>query len=250
MTEQVVLHVGTHKTGSTSLQHFFRDHDDTLMAAAGAHYPPGLVLPASHAELPLLAIRAERTWPARLRFPETERRAWLAMAEAHMSSVVRTTSQRTLVLSHEDLSYLRFDDEHKRLRELLGGLPVKVIVFLRDKAAFLHSYRAQLEGTGFSLSSDPSSFAYVEDDSWLVDHDALVGGYQRSFGATNVEVVDYDATMERDGSVIPVFAEQLGIPRSALPSLDAYRLNRTGTHLRLTEEQFAVIRRRLAEQAP
>ena len=249
MTERVVLHVGTHKTGSTSLQQFLRDHDDDLVAAAGAHDPAGLVLPASHTELPLLAIRAERTWPARLRLPETEQPTWLAMAEAHVRATVRTSSRGVLVLSHEDLSYVRFDDEHDRLRDLLGGLPVRVIVFLRDKVAFLRSYRAQLEATGFSPSTDPSSFAYVEADSWLVDHEALVGGYQRSFGAANVEVIDYDDTVARDGSVIPEFAERLGIPRSALPPLDPYRLNRSGTHLRPSDEQLAAIRRRLAEQA-
>jgi hypothetical protein len=122
-------------------------------------------------------------------------------------------------------------------------------VFLRDKMAFLRSYRAQLEATGFALSDDPASFAYVEPDSWLVDHEGLLAGYRRRFGDANVTVVDYDATVRRDGSVIPAFAELIGIPRASLPSLDGYFINRTGGHLRPTSEQIEAIRRRLADQA-
>lgn len=245
-----MLHVGTHKTGTSSLQQFLRDENAGLLAAAGASYPPGFVLPASHSELPLLAIRPERTWPARIRLPETQRAAWLAVADEHVRRQIRAAPHELLVYSHEDLSYLRFDDELERLRDLLAGPTVQVVVFLRDRAAFLRSYRDQLDATGFSPSADRSSFAYVETDSWLVDYDTLLAGYRHWFGEGNVEVLDYDETVQRDGSVIPAFAELLGISRSSLPHLDGYFLNRTGMPLRPTDEQLAAIRRRLAQQAP
>jgi hypothetical protein len=114
----------------------------------------------------------------------------------------------------------------------------------------MRSYRSQLEGTGFELSADPSSFAYTEADSWLLDYDALIDGFSRSFGAANVTVLDYDDIMRVDGTVIPAFAELLGIPRRSLPSLDGYQLNQAGSHLRLRDEQLRSIRRRLAEQYP
>ena len=250
MTGGIVLHVGTHKTGTTSLQQFLADQNVGLLADAGITYPPGLVIPNSHAELPLLAIRPERFWPARLRLPETQEPAWLSHAEAHVRDYVSRPGPEVLVFSHEDLSYLRFDDELERLRDLLGNGPVRVIVFLRDKAAFLRSYRLQLEATGFPLSTDPSSFAYVEDDSWLIDHGALLAGYRRWFGRQHVDVIDYDATMAADGSVIPAFAEQIGIDRANLPNIDQYFVNQTGSQFRLTPEQLAATRRRLKEQAP
>ena len=59
MPERVLLHVGTHKTGTTSLQHFLRDEGD-LLASVDAAYPPGFAIPTAHAELPLLAVRPER----------------------------------------------------------------------------------------------------------------------------------------------------------------------------------------------
>lgn len=246
--DRIVLHIGTHKTGSTSIQHFLRDNED-LLASVGATYPPGMVLDVSHSELPLLAVRPDRTWPARIRFPETRQAGWLAAARGHLRDQIAGSPLGTLVYSHEDLSYLRFDDELSVLHEILEGLPVRVVVFLRAAADFLRSYGAQLQATGFETSDVPTSFAYVASDSWLVDYVELVAAYRRQFGEANVEVIDYDAVLRADGSAIPAFTDVLQIPRQSLPALDRYFLNRAGVQLRPTKAQLAAIRSRLAEQA-
>jgi len=163
---------------------------------------------------------------------------------------VNTAKPDRLVYVHEDLSYLRHDDEFERLRDLFAGRAVTVVVFLRKRGDFLRSYAAQIEGTGFELSDDPTSFAYVQPDSWLVDYDALLERYRDCFGAANVEVYDYDETVERDGTVIPAFTEVLGIPRSTLPPLDGYFLNPNGAHIRLPPAQLSAIRERLARLYP
>src|SRR4051794_32720997 len=147
MPGRVVLHVGTHKTGTTSIQQFLRDENDGLLAAAGASYAEGFLIPIVHTELPLLTIRPERMWPARLRFPETQRRSWQVAASAHVREQVNTAKPDRLVYVHEDLSYLRHDDEFERLRDLFAGRAVTVVVFLRKRGDFLRSYAAQIEGT-------------------------------------------------------------------------------------------------------
>lgn len=246
--DQVVLHIGTHKTGTTSLQHFLHDHPD-LLAAVDATYPAGMVIAASHSELPLLALRSDLTWPARLRFPETQQPAWLDAARDHVEQQIASCHTGTIIFSHEDLSYARFDEELDLLRHLLADLPARVILSLRERSAFLRSYGDQLEATGFALSTDPSSFAYVEADSWLADYDSLTAAYRRRFGASSVTLIDYDDELRRHGSVIPAFAALLGLAPASLPKLDGYFLNRSGVNLRPTEEQLASIRRMLAEQA-
>jgi hypothetical protein len=250
VSRRVLLHVGTHKTGTTSIQQFLRDQNDDLLAKAGAAYASGFLLPIVHTELPLLTIRPDRTWPARLRFPETQRSSWQAAAAAHVRDQVTALTPDVLVYLHEDLSYLRHDDEFARLQDLLGGRSVTVVVFLREREALLRSYASQLEGTGFDLSDDPTSFAYVRPDSWLVDYDALLDGYRHCFGAENVETFDYDEVMNRDGTVIPTFAALLGISRSLLPPLDSYFFNADGAHIRLPPEYLDAIRRRLARLYP
>ena len=154
------------------------------------------------------------------------------------------------MFSHEDLSYVRSDDEHERLAALFDGVTVEIVVFLRNKhVVSSQSYAAQLDATGFARSDDASSFAYVGQDSWLADYDGLLDGYRRSFGTANVSVLDYEAVMATHGSVIPAFLERLGIERSSIPSDERYRLNRTGTNVRPTEAQLQAVRQRLAEQA-
>jgi hypothetical protein len=249
MSRRVLLHVGTHKTGSTSLQLFLRDQNEAVLGKVGASFPEGFLLPTMHSELPLLSIRAERTWPARIRFPETQSKAWLTRAKNHVHSNVRGMTSDILVYSHEDLSYLRFDDEFERLRDLLSPRSVTVVILLRDKREFLRSYREQILAMGFTSSHDPTSFAYVEPDSWLVDYDELVDGYQRYFGIDEVKVLDYDAIRRTDGSVIPSIVGLLGVERSSLPPLDGYFFNQTGAQLRPSEAQLAAIRERIAEQS-
>lgn len=244
------MHIGTHKTGTTSIQAFLRDENDGLLAASGGHYPEGFLLPVVHTDLPLLTIRPDRTWPARLRFPETQRASWQAAATAHIRAQVTRSDADLLVYVHEDLSYLRFDDELERLRQLFDGREVSVVAVFRDDAAFLRSYRSQLEGTGFTLSDDPTSFAYLEADSWLLDHEALLDGYRRWFGDHHVTALDYDRVVEADGSVIPAVAELVGIDRSLLPPLDRYRFNPSGSPIRLAEDQLQAIRRDLATRFP
>ena len=79
-----VLHIGTHKTGTTSLQHFLHNEVGELLASVDAVYPPGFAVPTAHAELPLLAVRPELMWPARLRLPEVQDPDWLAAARRHV----------------------------------------------------------------------------------------------------------------------------------------------------------------------
>jgi hypothetical protein len=188
-------------------------------------------------------------WPARLRLPEVRDPVFLEAARRQVRAQVDAAPDCTLVYSHEDLSYARYDDEFERLRALFDGVDMRIVVFLREKDEFLRSYAAQLEATGFEPSNDPTSFAYVELDSWLLDYDRLVDGCRRRFGADNVDVLDYDTVVEADGSIIPAFLGLLGISPDSVPPHDAYLMNRTGANLRPTEEQLRQLRRRLAEQA-
>ena len=68
---------------------------------------------------------------------------------------------------------------------------------------------------GYQSSDDPTSFAYVEPDSWLVDYTTLVHTYRQAFDEDNVKVLDYDETVLADGSVIPAVTDMLPVPRSS-----------------------------------
>jgi hypothetical protein len=77
---------------------------------------------------------------------------------------------------------------------------------LREPSAFLRSFREAMLEQGFPLSTQRQSFAYVADDSWLVDYDALLGAY-------------------------PTLLETMGIDPAQAPPWEDFRLNVTGSAL-------------------
>jgi hypothetical protein len=218
-----VVHVGTHKTGTTSIQRFL-GANPTVLTAHGVRRPPGFLDPLQHHELPLLVLRPALATPQRRALPQAHDADWLAAASEHVRRTVEAAPEPVLVYSHEGLSFVRQPDEAARLAGLIPR-PVTIVVFLREPAAYLRSYTAQLARMGIAPSDDPASIAYVEPDSWLVDGDALVGAYRAVFD--DVRVLDYDACCAADHTVIPSLTDVLGIPRGALPPLDRWFANRT-----------------------
>jgi len=206
----IFLHIGIHKTGTTSLQEYLHLQREVLQAADFAFYD-GMFAPQNHAELHGAAMRPGRDSPFRhsqsitdVEHIEQLRRK----TEPRIAAFVRQTPQRKLIFSAEGLAFLRYDDEVHYLARLLPPQQTKVIVYLRDKAAFLRSYRRELLRMGLPLSSDPESYAYCESDSWLIDFDALIGAYARYFG--DIRVLQYDQIMASDGTIIPAFLEEIG----------------------------------------
>ena len=84
---------------------------------------------------------------------------------------------------------------------------------------------------GFPPSPHRQSFAYVADDSWLVDYDALLGVYRQMLGADHVVALDYERELQRYGSIIPAILEAIGFDHAQAPGWEDFRLNVSGSAL-------------------
>ena len=230
MKRQFILHVGTHKTGSKSLQRFMLDHAGDISRKGVAVYR-GEFRDANHIELHLAAMRDERDSFARLvRTDLTIDAGFRRHVADRVQAFIRSRCEERLVFTAEGLCWLRHDDEIDRLQTILGvgNGEAKVVLYLRNKVDFLRSYTAQIHKVpGRQPSNDRSSTLYVEPDSWLVDYDALVATYQRGFGAGNVVVIDYDQEMRTVGNVIPSFLKVLGLDAAEELDFSSYFLNTT-----------------------
>ena len=220
---RAIVHIGTHKTGSTSLQYWLASHAEELDRAHGLGvyrpiYPNGR-------ELALWCANADRSIPTIREIPEWRSDAWRTWAHDHIRNEVQRPDG-TLLLSNETLSLLRTVDEVDRLRDILAPRRVEIILVTRRPADFLRSWREQLTRDGFSESSDPNSFAYLDADSWLVDYDAILGSYRQVFGDDRVHHVDYDAALSRDSNIIPAVMEHVVDDVSLLPEWRDVRRNR------------------------
>ncbi len=231
MKKKLFLHIGTYKTGSTSLQQFALDHAHTLRRNGIALYC-GQFRECNHMELHLAALRYERDSFAKLgpckhitfdeRFTE--------QVAHRVRSFLRSCAEPSVLLTSEGLSLLRHDDEINRLRNILDAdnTETTVILYLRDKDDFLRSYTSQLlKVRGRKPSNDFWSALYVERDTWLTDYDSLISAYQNGFGPNNVVVIDYDAEMKERGNIIPSFLDVLGMSPTESVDLSSYFLNTT-----------------------
>lgn len=205
-----IIHVGTHKTGTTSLQRWAEANRAAIEQATGYRYYQGLFGP-SHYELAMLCLRPDRGMPKRSVTPGWETPEFAERVRAHIDS----QTGGDLLVSAEALCYMRHPDEVDALRDLLGGYELRFVVVLREPAEYLRSYRAQMALMGFEPSSDPNSFAYTADGTWLTDYDALVD-------LLDPVVVEYPK-----GSVIPAIFEALDFDTSTLPDWSDEWCNRT-----------------------
>ena len=216
----VILHIGFHKTGTTSIQYWLRDHEDFL-AEHGVRFPRGWLRLNNHFELPLTLMRADRMMNGRRRGNEWRDPAWRASVLEQVRDDLADHRDWLTILSAEDLCLFRFDVEISPLRELVGD--AEVVAYRRRPADFLASMAAHYRKDGMpGLSLVPDAYNYLEPGSWRADYFRLLQGWRRHF--RRVWCPSYDAMTLRDGSVIPSFLRHIELPVPA-DVLD-YRLNR------------------------
>lgn len=195
-----ILHIGTHRTGTTSVQRFLRDH------LGAPVFPVGSILDDVHEEVAFVAMRPER-YTVTVIDPAERGPSGRAAAAEWVRRVVESDVDR-LVLSSETLSLLRHPDEIDRVADLLAGREWEVLLVVRDTAEYLASYEVAVRLVGAVPGDDPDQPTYLGPDTWLVDHAARVQAWERW---SPVTVVDYDEVVAREGSVIPTVARLVGI---------------------------------------
>lgn len=209
-SKKIYLHVGTHKTGTTSLQNFLRDQESYLRMQDVQFYA-GEYYPSNHVELHVSAMRDSRPSPVKEILGMNSSEEFREHTRTRIRKFIGGATCNNLIFSAEGLSYLRFEDELDALSHFFDGYEIKVMLYLRDRADFLESYAAQIQRMGFHFSEDNGHFAYVKPDSWLADYNDLIRAYSACFGAEGLIVRDWDAEIKKYGSIIPSFIEMLGI---------------------------------------
>jgi hypothetical protein len=203
---RAIVHVGTHKTGTTAFQVYVDRWRDELLRDHDIRVHGGMFLP-SHFELPALVIRAELETPDRWllanQYPATG-----ATLREHIRQTVESDAA-TVLFSAEGLSFMRTPAEAAALRDLLAPRHVQTVVVLRNPAEYLRAFRVSHQRWYSEPSAGRASVAYWEPDSWLVQYEQLIA----TLGLVGAPpaVIDYDAQMAIDGTVVPALLRAIGI---------------------------------------
>jgi len=231
----VVLHIGTYKTGTSSLQRFLREHEHSLLRPAGYRYPRGWLRRDKVVELQLALMRPDRLSIIRARNGEWRDPAFRADLIRQIGADLDRHPDETTIYSSELTSDLRYDDELEALRRLVGD--AMVVVYWRNPTDWLAAMGDQITKDGFipTHDGDRDAFTYLGADSWYVDYEKRLAAWRRHF--TEVRALSYEEAVARDGSVIPSFLRGLGLEMPPDVGDERYWINRRGTR----EKDFLVL---------
>ncbi len=195
--------MGFHKTGTTSIQKWL-NNNGPLLGQHNLRFYKGVFNPSNHIEFGLSVLRDHLDAPIKSRI-SYNRDALHEQTGRLVSEFVGKDDFVAGIISNETMSFMREDFESERLLRLFPhGTQIVPVVFLRDKKAWLNSYRAQIGKMGMTESADPASCSYFKSDSWLLQHEKLVELLERNFG--NVQIVQYTGNSVND------FLRVIGVP--------------------------------------
>lgn len=209
----LLLHIGTEKTGSTAIQQWIKDNEDTLTSSSiGTLHALGWPNAVK-----LAAASSSFTHPRPLHAHQqiTDTASWEKFRKRLRRETARelrsSRRKRTVVVSNEHLSsQLRSQDDVDRLRDFFEGLvdTVEIVVYLRrqDRMAQSRYGTAILAG---STSTDP--FRAQGPGFSVYRYDELLERYANAFSKSSVNARIYDRIITADGGVIGDFLRVLNV---------------------------------------
>ena len=178
---KTIIHIGQHRTGTTSLQQFLRDKKQQLLER-GLYVPSKVAAHNHHSHyvLNLYALAEKRYSPKKDEIIAARGDRYLSklkidiqrgMEKAYRQALARKCT--TVLWSNEGLYLLNSLSEYKCLKGLFSQYSdhIEVVCCFRDKESFRKSYAQHLSAQGISFSTQLDSYRYVEIDSWLFDYE-------------------------------------------------------------------------------
>lgn len=178
---ETIIHIGQHKTGTTSLQHFLLNNKIEL-ERRGVFFPKvilGFENP-SHYILNVYALDKVRSSSMKDSILKAKGEEYLEHLYQTLPTGVEEIYQEAkdkkcsrIIWSNEGLYLLNSIHEYQKLLKLFTPFSSKIIVVccFRDLESYKSSYTSQLVSQGITSSTDPHSYRYVEEDSWLYDYE-------------------------------------------------------------------------------
>jgi hypothetical protein len=233
----IYLHIGTPKTGTTTLQ-YVCDGNRDLLKTDGVYYPrtPG---ERQHIKLVLYAFEAAGSAPARL--APLLRHSGISTPEqlvalqrtfpASLQDEVQESGCDTVILSSEFLSgRLTRPEELKRIGDLLRQLGhVKVVCYLRPQhEVFLSNDSAKIKAGSTERFPLPKT-----DQNFGFNYELLLNLWAGEFGDDNIVVRVFDSELLVGGDIVEDFfsvidyqpSPELKRPRDLNQRLDADTTN-------------------------
>lgn len=213
-----ILHIGTEKTGTTSLQEFLH-LNRRILAGHGYLYTKSAGL-RNNISLPIAVYNADRRddlTQLREIHDDKELIAYQTTTiNALRAELKHVKAIHTVVFSSEHIqSRLRTDDELSRLKNILNGLgfdQISIVVYLRAPAETVNSLYSTAIKSGWTIANPPEPDNEYSRN--ICDHRNTLMRFRSIFGLEALVPRIYSKADLVNGSIIDDFAEVIGFPFS------------------------------------
>lgn len=191
----IILHIGLHKAGSTTVQTYLRDNAD-LLAEAGVIYPA-----IGRAERSI----AHHRLAADLRAGEADPSQW-----AEIVALAEANPDKRVVIASEGFQ----SADPAAVRTMFGDHPVKVFCYHRDAAQRFISVYGHGAKNGFRATEFDTVFnnQFAMKRTYIGD---TLKAWADAFGAGNVRVRSLHPSCLADGDLMSDVFEVLGLGADA-----------------------------------
>ncbi|MWD29643.1 hypothetical protein E0K89_019355 [Aquicoccus sp. SCR17] len=199
------LHVGTHKTGTTSIQRALSLRGPDLAAAGVALGPDENAWALAN-----LFLRPELRTTPRVKGRTVPR--LLADSDTEIERLAEARGALPdMVISSEEFCMMRTGLEALALHSTLGArfARIRPVLVLRGEAEWRASREDQLRKTGLWEIQQGLPEAQSVNGEWYYDREAIFD-FWRAIGP--VTVIDYDDAVAREGTILPAFARAIERP--------------------------------------
>ena len=187
--KRIIIHIGTHKTGSTTIQKGCCDNRERLRANGWLFPVTGMYIFGQHNIAWEMASGNAQPWNWIGEWV-SYRPEWGGIEQ--LLAEIEEAEVETTILSSEDFDGLQ-TERIQLLRERLAGFSVDIVVYLREQASLLQSAWAQFVKSGFIILPFPAFVdemlaAPAELQRYFGAYDRFLQPWREVFGAEHVQV--------------------------------------------------------------
>lgn len=192
MKKTIYLHVGMHKTGSTTIQNFLYENKDTLLLhdydyLAGncvwkAHHPLGWSFQGAQK-----AIKQYCSWYGQ-------------GVINHLENEILRSDKNNFIISSENLFQLQNMEFIERFFKRFKGFEFKVFVYLRDQASFIESWYCELVRADY-CKLDKEIDDFVEQPMYNLDYNSVLTQWSMLVSKDNIYLFDYSSISKGAGLI-------------------------------------------------
>lgn len=201
MRKQIYLHIGTHKTGTTSIQNFLFKNSFKLKQQGfdylvkncvwEAHHPLGWAFQGNNA-----ALNSHCPWKNIGIINELEKE-------------VLSSNAHSFIISSENLYHLRNKNFIERFFNRFENYEFKVIIYLRSQLKFLESWYYELVRADYcklALSFED----FIQEPRYNLDYANALSAWEEFISKKDITVLPYDS-IARDKKLLESFKASVGL---------------------------------------